>query len=245
MTTDETQPSLPMRQEDPSAQTPMSLIQMAVQANADPDRLEKLMALQERWESNKAADAFSDSMAAFQAECPAVLKGREASFKGQKAYNFASLDDIMAVIQPLLSKHGLTVGFSATIREGNIHVICRVRKGRHVEESEASLPVPADMRVNDTQKAGAAISYAKRYALCAALNITVTDRDTDGAGLDTQTITDEQAIVLSDMCDGLPDGTKDKMVAWLQVDSIYSIPAKRFNECKAMLKKKRQQEGLE
>jgi hypothetical protein len=35
------------------------------------------------------------------------------------------------------------------------------------------------MRVNETQKFGAALSYAKRYALQGALNIVVTDEDTD------------------------------------------------------------------
>jgi len=57
-------------------QTPMALIQMAVQANADPDKLGKLMDLQERWEAKQAADAFGQALADFQSECPPVHKGR-------------------------------------------------------------------------------------------------------------------------------------------------------------------------
>jgi len=141
MTTTETQTTLPVRQES----NPMTLIQMAVESNADPDRLEKLMELEERWQRNKATDAFSDSMAAFQAECPSVLKGRKASFGGRDAYSFASLDDIMHAIQPLLTKHGISVAFSANVADGMIRVVCKVRKGRHVEESEYTSPIPDNM----------------------------------------------------------------------------------------------------
>lgn len=242
MTTTDTQTTLPIRHEEP---TPMMLLQQAMESDStDVAKLEKLMDLQRQWKQDQAADDFAEAMALFQDECPAVIKSRSASFGGKSAYTFASLDDIMHAIRPLLSKHGLTVSFSADIRDGMIRVVCKVRRGRHVEESETTLPVPSDMRVNDTQKMGAAMSYAKRYALCAALNITVTDRDDDGAGLTDKTITDEQAITLSEMCDGLPEGTLDGMLAWLGVASVYNIPASRFGECKALLKKKRQKAGL-
>lgn len=221
------------------AESPMALIRLAVEANADPERLGKLMDLQERFERNEASKAFAVALAQFQAECPVIRKRREAAFNGQHIYNFASLDDILQEIQPLLTAHGLAINFSAGMTDaGFLKAECRVRCGLHVEATEIVLPVPAEMRVNATQKMGAALSYAKRYALCAALNLIVADEDNDAAALDLTPVSDEQAIQLEDIAGECPAGTKDRCLAWLGVASFRDCPAARFGEVKDMLLRK-------
>jgi len=221
--------------------TPMMLLQQAIEHNVDVDRVEKLMDLQERWERNEAGKRYAEALAAFQAECQPIHKRREASFNGRLAYTFASLDDIMVVIQPLLTKHGLAIGFSAGVNDaGALVAQCRVRCGTHVEVTDITLPVPAEMKVNATQKMGAALSYAKRYALCAALNITVTDEDNDGNGL-IETVTEEEAIQLQDIASECPKGTRARCLAWLGVSSFYECPAAKFYEVRDMLKRKQQE----
>lgn len=225
--------------------TPMTLIEVAVEANADPDRLEKLMALQERWEANKAAERFADSLAAFQAECPQVHKSKAANFGGKQAYTFASIDDIMRTIQPLLVKHSLAVTFSANVADGMCHVECRVRCGRHVEVTNTTLPVPSDMRVNDTQKMGAALSYAKRYALCAALNIVVTDEDTDAGGLDVD-ITKEQAATINGLIKKLGKEVNiGRFLAYVNADNppneVSAISQRDYDRAVSVLQRKLEQ----
>ena len=44
--------------------TPSHLLQMAVQQGADLDKLERLMALQERWEATEARKAYDTAFAA-------------------------------------------------------------------------------------------------------------------------------------------------------------------------------------
>lgn len=44
--------------------TPLEMVDRAVQAGATPETLEKLMALQERWEAGEARKAFDEAMAA-------------------------------------------------------------------------------------------------------------------------------------------------------------------------------------
>ena len=56
------------------AATPSVLLAMAVQQGADLDRLERLMALQERWEANEARTAFVAAMTAFKAEPLEIFK---------------------------------------------------------------------------------------------------------------------------------------------------------------------------
>ena len=221
--------------------SPMSLIHLAIQRDADPAKLERLMDMQERWERNQAAKAFAESLAAFQAECPPVRKTRSAEFKGQHAYSFAGLDDIMRQIQPLLTQHGLAVTFSASVTDaGMIDVECHIRHGTHVETARSTLPIPAEMRVNATQKMGAAMSYAKRYALCAALNITVTDEDDDGAGLTQKPVNEEQAIIIREFAESLGADVADRFLGHMNINTFEQIPADRFDEAMGLLRQKQQ-----
>lgn len=215
----------------------MGLIHMAVQGNADPDKLGKLMDLQERWEAKRAADAFGQALAGFQAECPPVHKGRSIDLGSGAGPRYAGLDDIMAVAQPILSKHGLSVSYSASIDDGKLHATCTIRKGCHSETSDITLPVPTQMKVNDTQKMGAAFSYAKRYALCAALNITVTDQDVDAAGLESEPITDNQAFALDELLSKLPANRQADFLKWLGVKDVGDTPASKYTQALASLKK--------
>lgn len=223
----------------PAKRDPMELLSMAVEQGADPDKLGQLMELQRQWQADRAAETFADRLAAFQAECPQIEKKRGADFKGQHAYNFASLDDIMRIVQPILAKHGLTVGFSAETNDAGtlVTVECRVRCGSHVEVTRSTFPLPDSMRVNKTQQMGAALSYAKRYALCAALNIIVTDEDRDAHGL-AKTVTDEQAESLRTMAEALGENVERRCLAWLGVACWLDVPARRFNEVRENLRKK-------
>lgn len=159
------------------------LIQTAIERNIDAEQLGKLLDLQERWEANRAAQAFADAITGFQSECPPVRKSRQAKAAGRfGGYQFASYDDVMRVAGPLLAKHKIVVTYSFTSVERGMTVTCHVRVGTHVEDTTLTLPIP-EMSANDTQKGGGATAYLKRYSVCAALNIVVTDEDDDAANL--------------------------------------------------------------
>jgi len=166
---------------------PLSILDKAITSGVGSADLTRLYELVERHRAAQAAEAFARAVTSFQAECPVVKKSRRAEIRGKTeyGYSFASFDDVMAAAAPILARHGIVVTFSFPPAEGPmIRVICRVRVGTHVEETEMTVPVPV-MSVNDTQRLGAAVSYAKRYALCAALNIVVSDEDDDAERLVT------------------------------------------------------------
>ena len=177
-----------------SEANPMALLQAAIDKGVNPDQLEKLIALQERWDRSRAAERFAEAISGFQRECPVVLKQRTAKIRGSRgdySYNFADYSDVMAVAGPALSRHGIVVTFTTELKDRLLGVTCRVRVGTHVEETHLDLPIP-NMSVNDAQQFGAAVSYGKRYVLCAALNVVVSDGlDDDAHALDR--ITREQA----------------------------------------------------
>lgn len=105
-------------------------------------------------------------------------------------YKYAGLADIISSIKPILQKYGLSivqfpVSTVETNRVGVKTIILHV-SGGSLEET-LYLGLPEIGKANAAQAAGAAITYARRYALCAVLNIAADD-DTDGIVSEKKTI---------------------------------------------------------
>jgi len=171
----------------------LTMLAIIARAVADPscdvDKMERVVALKERLDATAAKEKYGLALAKFQSICPIVKRNKEA--KGSRmSFKYAGLDDVMRQVKPAMSECGLSVSFSSEpIGENKIHTTITIRHGTHAETSEFTCPVPSQMTVNDTQKMGAALSYARRYAICGALNITVSDDDDDAnfgpaAGMD-------------------------------------------------------------
>lgn len=123
-----------------------------------------------------AHKSLAEALAAFQAEAPTLHKTAEAN-AGSYSYRYVELADIVKEIQSLMLKHGLS--FSAFPAIGPDNKPALRYKLRHVggdsEEDVMSLMVSKV----DAQAHGSAITYARRYALTAVLNL-VADTDDDG-----------------------------------------------------------------
>jgi hypothetical protein len=91
-------------------------------------------------------------------------------------YNYASLDNIVAIITPFLKENNL--GFTHTFDGTNIICTLFNLEGETLT-SRLSLPQEALKGMNMSQSIGASITYARRYTLSAILGL-VTDEDTDG-----------------------------------------------------------------
>lgn len=218
-------------------QNPMALLMGADLSTIDPDKLEKLLALQERWEDRQAEKALSAALAAFQAECPTIKKERKNTHLNTA---YAKIDDIMATIQPVLSKHGLSVSFDTPSTNESLTAICHVMHSAGASFSrQVTVPVDKGMRgANITQQLGSASSYAQRYALIAALNLNVTDRqDDDGAGAGTATISEEQATEIHNLMEPLTADRRQKMLEWIGAASVEEIKAADFQKVIKNLKR--------
>lgn len=221
------------------APTPLALLQSALERGVDPESLSKLMDLQERYQRNEAAQSFAASLAKFQSLCPRVTKDRTASItseRGSYKYNFASYDDVMRQAQPHLESCGLCVSFSTAKSDTGIVVTCRIRHGIHFEDHTLDVPVPA-MKVNDTQRFGAALSYAKRYALCAALNIVVTDDVDDDGASQYETIDEQQAATLQEWI-ATTNTQPARFLNAYGIKQLLDFPRDRFDEAIQQFKRK-------
>lgn len=227
----------------PERATPMSLLEAAIAKGVDPDTLEKLMDLQERWEDGQAKRAFESAMARFQADCPTIKKNKQAD-----RYTYSDLPYILGVIRPILSRHGLSVRFSNSDKDaGWVTATCIVsHEMGHREESQFFAPVDERMKVNETQKMGSANSYCKRYALANALNLVFSDDadDDDGYAAGTALITDEQAADINALIEEVA-ADPARFFRWCskaagrEVTEAAQIPARIHKTAVTMLERKR------
>jgi ERF superfamily len=164
---------------------PLALLARAVERGLAPEQLEKLVALQERYEATQAAARWAEAVTAFRSECPTVFKGRQVKNKdGTARFSFAEYADIKRVTRPIEAKYGIVTTFSFDHSQpGRLLVTCRVRVGTHHEDYLSSIALPNVPGANVAQDSGAAMAYAKRYAYVAAHDIVITGEDDDGASL--------------------------------------------------------------
>jgi hypothetical protein len=188
------------------ATTPADLLRLAVQGGADLDRLERLMALQERWEQAEAKKAFVRAMAAFKSEPLQIFKRKEVAFN-DVAYKHAELSDVAGVVVPALARHGLSHRWDVKQSDGRVVVTCVVtHRDGHSESVTIDAAPDNSGKKNAIQQVASAITYCQRYTLLAITGLaTQSEEDDDGRKsgetdigdllADLYAITDEQAAL--------------------------------------------------
>ena len=92
------------------------------------------------------------------------------------SYNYADLADVLDAVRPVLAKHGLAVAQTVML-ESSLNSWLLHTSGQWIR-SEYGVVLGED--VPDTPQArGSALTYARRYALCALLGIAA-EEDDDG-----------------------------------------------------------------
>ena len=222
---------------------PLELLSRAVMGGAAPETLEKLLALQERWERSQARKAFDVAIAAAKAEIPTIKKNREVSFgAGKTAYRHEDLAEIERTVVGPLSKHGLSYRFRTAVTDKLIVVTCIIsHRDGHFEEN--SLPGPADTSgsKNAIQAIGSACTYLQRYTLKAALGLSASHDDDavalNGAGplsSDEFFINQQQRDELSRMLT-LTGRPTELFLKKFNLDDLGELPASKYDAVLAFL----------
>lgn len=154
---------------------PLQLVQAAVESNADIDKLERLMDLQERWEKQNSRKSFLEAMSEFQRTCPDILKLKDAHNS-----KYAPLGDIVSQIREPLAKCGLSYRFEQDHSLG-IKITCIVSHvDGHSESTAMSAAADTSGSKNGIQAIASTVTYLSRYTLTSALGIVTADADMDG-----------------------------------------------------------------
>ena len=132
-------------------------------------------------EPNSTRAGLAAAVVAVQAAAGTIHKDKTAtvrSDKGVYTYTYASLDTILSTVRPLLAAHELAwITYPSTDETGPAlrYELVHAPSGERAGGVMRLLVAKPDM-----QALGSALTYARRYALTAMLNLSVDDDD-DGA----------------------------------------------------------------
>ena len=166
----------------PADQSIDRFIETALSTKASPETLERLFALQEKANAQRAKAAFVQALADFQNDCPIIEKKKRVFNKDGKTvrYQYAPLDVIIGEIKAPLAKHGLSYRWETKQEPGLMTAIATITHiNGHSETSEFQVPIDKDSYMNAPQQYASALTFAKRYSLCNALGISTGDEDND------------------------------------------------------------------
>lgn len=161
---------------------PAYLLQLAVEQGADLDRLERLMALQERWTAAEAKKAYDTAFAAFKSEAVRIIKNKQVTDGPLKGKGYAELFAVVNAITPALSIHGLSSSWKLTKDERDwIEVTCTLKHSAgHTESVSMGGPPDTGGAKNAIQARASTVSYLERYTLKAITGLSEQNDDDDG-----------------------------------------------------------------
>lgn len=224
--------------------TPMAMLSMAVSRGATIEILEKLMALQERWETNQARKAFDQAISAAKAEIPVIIKNKQVGFESKKPgasktdYWHEDLGEIARTIDPILGRYGLSYRWRTTSTPNEpVTVTCIISHSQgHSEENMLCAGRDDTGNKNSIQAIGSAITYLQRYTLKSALGLAAS-KDDDAKGAGPATITDEQ---VQDLTLAITETKSDivKFLDFFKINALSELPATKFEQATNLLKAK-------
>ena len=127
-----------------------------------------------------------EKLLAVQKEIGAIKKDSENPFFKS---SYADINAILAVVKPILNKHGIVLMQGLTTLEGKIGLMTTLM-GEGEGEISSVCPLP---EFTDPQKAGSAITYFRRYSLVSLLALE-TEADDDGNGASGKGVTNNFEI---------------------------------------------------
>lgn len=157
----------------------MMMEKLASNPNVDVGKMKEILSMQKEVLDREAGQLFAAAFAKMQVKLPEIVE-RGKAHTGK----YATLEDINDAVKPILAEHGFGISFRVNQDDaaGKVKVIGILsHEGGHSESTEMSVPLETSGSKNNVQAVGSSVSYARRYVLCALLNISTRGEDDDGA----------------------------------------------------------------
>jgi hypothetical protein len=122
---------------------------------------------------SETIDALAAALVKAVGELSDVPKGRQVN-AGPMKYRYADLGDALGMVRPVLARHGIAVLQQVTSEPGTVQVWTTLLHCSGQFMTQAPLGMPEG---KTPQQTGSAITYARRYALLAALGLATEDDD--------------------------------------------------------------------
>jgi hypothetical protein len=166
---------LVMRDDEPQSATLM-FERLARDQAVDVDKLERLIAMQERILAHNAEAAFNVAFTNMLPHIPTVVERARTD-----KTSYATLEDIIEAVRPVLGKHGFSLAFRTEWPDAKtvkVFGILTHNEG-HARQSEFLSAADQTGSKNAIQALGSAVSYGKRYTAKDLLCIVTREEDDD------------------------------------------------------------------
>jgi hypothetical protein len=154
----------------------------------------------------------AEALAMLQADMPTVGKDNTAKVKSERTgqqytYNYADLADCSRAILPKLGALGLSFTAAPSMTENGFGLSYTLLHAGSAESFGGFYPLPDPNRAKP-QEMGSAITYARRYSLCAVTGL-APDNDDDDAAAASQRVIGRGAVDAS----GAPEDPEESSVS--------------------------------
>ncbi len=216
---------------------------VALDPNVDVEKMERLMALQERILDRNAKAAFDDALAKMQPMLPVIQeRGAVTNRDGVVQSTYATWKDVNAAIKPVLKKHRFSLRFRTGVEGTMLLVTGILSHAGHSEETTLAMPADTSGNKNAVQAVMSTTSYGKRGTTMLLLNLSTTlEEDDDAATACKEELIDpDQKDVLIRQMQEVGADTARFLNA-MEIDSLDALPSSRYAEALAAIDAKRRQ----
>jgi hypothetical protein len=212
--------------------------------NVDVDKLERLLAMQERVLGREAEQKFNEAMRSAQEEIRPVAKNKK---NPETHSRYADLEAVSDAIDPIIHAHGFSLSFGsdASPLPDHYRVTCLAsHTGGHSRNYCADVPLDntgpkGGQNKTRTHGFGSSLSYGRRYLKLLIFDVATTDDDGRAAGKGA-TVDANQLAELNRLADDV-GADKQRFCSYMKVDSLAAIPAKDYQRAIDALEAKRAQ----
>lgn len=213
----------------------------AADPNTDVDKLERLLAMQERVLEREAARAFHDAMRAAQEQIRPIIKNRK---NPETHSTYADLEQISDLADPIIHEKGfsLSYGTADCPLANHYRVTCEVSHiGGFSKDYQADVPIDnvgpkGSQNKTNTHGFGSALTYGRRYLKLLIFDIKTKDDDGRGAG-NGEPISKEQVQTLNGLADAV-GADKIKLCGYLKIDGLPELPQFAYDGAVSLLTQK-------
>ncbi len=222
--------------------SPADMIRIAVEGKANLVDLEKLLALQERYEANQARKVFTQAFSAVQEKIESVVRTKD---NPQTHSKYASLEGVIESAKPIYTKEGFSVIFyeGETPKQDHIRICADVlHMAGHKETYHYDIPldgvgIKGNVNMTKIHAKASSTSYARRYLMCMIWNIP-TGGDDDAQTVATEYIDEKQTHELTDMINEYKVDMNRFCKAY-NITEVAKLPKNRYQDAYAKLMAKK------
>lgn len=212
----------------------VDMVREAMRSGQSIEVIREVRALAKEMAADEAKRAFDEAVSDAKAEIQPIAKNKD----GHNS-RYADLGEISRQVDPILSKHGLSVRHR-TRQDGNaITVTCILsHKLGHFEETELTANPDTSGSKNSIQAIGSTLTYLQRYTKVLAVGIAVSDDDDGQAGGGSgEVISDQQVMDLRELIESVAEAVNSTVpvyaanfLKFMKVERIEDIAAKDYQK---------------